>query len=70
MAQVFLSVEDVIRLTGSTHAKKQIEYLKDRGIPFICDVKGRPVPHKHYIDQIYGIKKIASIEPDFGALNE
>jgi len=67
--EIFLSINEVKRLTGTPHKKKQIEYLKQRGIPFVCDVNGRPVPHKYYINQMYGVKVKHSLEPDFDALD-
>lgn len=67
---MFLSKEEVKRLTGTPQKKKQIEYLKKKGIPFLCDINGFPVAHKYHIDSLFKIKVKTEKEPDFEALND
>lgn len=40
---IFVDDEDMVKLTGYQHARKQIEQLKIMGVPFRINAAGLPV---------------------------
>lgn len=59
---IFLSKEDVIRLTTYTQIKKQRAELEKRGIPYDLNKDGEPlVLRDHYVNK----KSIDQIEPNW-----
>ncbi len=65
---MFLSTDEVERLTGTNRKKSQIEYFKDRGIPVQFDKLGRPIPLRSFIVDLYHKRKAVSHEPNFDAI--
>lgn len=49
MSEIFLTPEDVAFMTGRKTASKQIEVLRQMGIPFFVNAAGRPIITKQSI---------------------
>lgn len=59
----FLTDEELYRLTGYRHPKKQAEHCRKVGIPFFPNVRGRPIISR---DVINGTAKAASKKEQHG----
>lgn len=61
---IFLSKDDVIRLTSYTQIKKQRKELEKRGIPYDLNKDGEPLVLKdHYVNK----KSVEQLEPNWGS---
>lgn len=66
----FLTVQDLIEITGAKHASKQIAILERYKIPHIVDANGKPklTWYQYNNAQMYATQA-SNDGPDFGALD-
>lgn len=67
----FFTCEDLEKLTGYKHYTKQVNWLKNVGIPYFTNRYGQPVVwKKHVYPDTNSSSPIKRIEPDAKALKE
>jgi hypothetical protein len=55
-ASIRLAADELADLVGSSHKKRQIEWLGHRGWRFDLDVNGRPIVLREFVQQRLGVR--------------
>lgn len=65
LAEMFLSPEELIDLTGCKRRKDQADWLKAKGYKFDFNKRGRLLVARGHVEHRFGVGQKPAPEPDF-----
>lgn len=67
---MFLSAEEIARLTGTSRRSRQIDWLRDQGYSFDVNLRGEPVIARAQVERRQcGAGGASVTEPDWTAID-